>query len=126
MAFTDSAGRYLLLKRSPEKYPEVLDPWDIIGGRIEVGTPLFANLQREVKEETDLELREPPRLVAAQDILKSAEKHVVRLTYTGPVPSGEIRLDEDHGEYRWFTKEELLALDTLDEFFRSLLEQELI
>ncbi len=48
----NSAGKYLLLRRNPEKYPEVGATWDIVGGRIDPGTPLFENLKREVYEET--------------------------------------------------------------------------
>ena len=116
----NSEGKYLLLKRSKEKYPEVKNPWDIIGGRIDPGTSLFENLKREVKEETSLDLEKEPRLVAAQDILKVANRHVIRLTYTGNI-EGEPTIDEDHSEYKWFDADELRNLDGLDEFFKKLL-----
>jgi len=116
----NSEGKYLLLKRSKEKYPEVKNPWDIIGGRIDPGTSLFENLKREIKEETSLDLEEEPRLVAAQDILKVADRHVIRLTYTGNI-EGEPTIDEDHSEYKWFDADELRNLDGLDEFFEKLL-----
>jgi len=114
-------GKYLLLKRSPEKYPEVKNSWDIVGGRIDPGDTLFNNLKREVKEETQLDLEKEPKLVAAQDILKVADRHVIRLTYIGEI-DGEPKLDEDHSEYRWFTAEELKSLEGLDDFFEELLD----
>ena len=117
----NSEGKYLLLKRSPEKYPEVENPWDIVGGRIDPGISLFENLKREVKEETSLSLEKEPRLVAAQDILKVADRHVIRLTYIGDI-EGEPTLDEDHSEYKWFTVDELRGLDGLDDFFEELLD----
>ncbi|HEA84446.1 MAG TPA: NUDIX hydrolase, partial [Candidatus Wildermuthbacteria bacterium] len=48
-------GKYLLVRRSPEKYPEIeaKNSWGIVGGRIIPGSPLFENLKREVKEETE-------------------------------------------------------------------------
>ena len=116
----NSEGKYLLLKRSPEKYPEVDNPWDIIGGRIDPGVSLFENLKREVKEETSLDLEKEPRLVAAQDILKVANRHVIRLTYTGNI-EGEPTIDEDHSEYKWLDADELRDLNGLDEFFKKLL-----
>ncbi|MBI2514882.1 NUDIX domain-containing protein [Candidatus Wolfebacteria bacterium] len=115
-------GRYLLLRRSPAKYPDVAktELWDIPGGRIEAGKTLFDNLKREVKEEVNLELVREPKLVAAQDILRSPEKHVVRLTYAGEI-EGEPRLDNDHTEFGWFTLDQLKNLDNLDDYFGELL-----
>jgi 8-oxo-dGTP diphosphatase len=116
-------GKYLLLRKSPEKYPEVGAKWDIVGGRIVPGTPLIENLKREVYEETKLDLTETPTLVAAQDILRVHGRHVVRLTYAGTI-DGEPQLDEEHLEHRWFTREELknLAEDELDMYFKELLD----
>ena len=75
-------GKYLLIHRSAEKYPEVKDAWDIVGGRINLGTSLMENLSREVFEETKLKIVGEPKLIAAQDILKT-QRHIVRLTYVG-------------------------------------------
>lgn len=115
-------GKFLLLRRSKEKYPEVGSVWDIVGGRINPGVPLIDNLRREIAEETKLELQEVPRLVAAQDILKVPGRHVVRLTYVGSV-EGQPVLDSDHDEYRWFSGDELkdFKAGKLDEFFSELI-----
>lgn len=114
-------GKYLVLKRSKEKYPDVLDPWDIIGGRINPGTPLLENLSREVMEETGMTLDGTPRVVAAQDILRGNGRHVVRVTYVGQA-TGDVRLDSDHTDYRWCTRAELEQLgDALDQYFRAVL-----
>jgi len=120
----NSEGKYLLLRKSPEKYPEVGPKWDIVGGRIEPGAPLMENLKREVHEETKLDLTETPTLIAAQDILRVPGRHVVRLTYTGTI-EGEPQLDEEHLEHRWFTMEELKKLgeDELDMYFKELLDK---
>lgn len=126
VALKNREGKYLLLKRSPEKYPEVHrfgDVWDIVGGRIEIGTPLLENLKREVKEETGFELQSEPQLIAAQDILRLAEKHVVRLTYVAEV-DGTPQLDEDHSEFGWFTIEEMKHMKDLDIYFTEVLKNE--
>ncbi len=119
-------GKFLLLKRNREKYPEIptLDLWDIVGGRIEIGTPLLDNLRREVKEEIGLELTDSPKLIAAQDILRLSEKHVVRLTYTANI-DGEPNLDEDHVDFGWFTMEEIKKIKDLDIYFGELLKNEI-
>lgn len=119
----NSDGEYLLLHRSPKKYPEVDNPWDIPGGRIEAGVPLLENLKREVKEETGLNLQKEPRLVSAQDILRISGRHVVRLTYVGEI-NGQVELNrnrEEHNDFKWFTLEELKKLTNLDPYFKDLL-----
>ena len=118
-------GKYLLLERSREKYPEVHkfgDIWDIVGGRIDTGQTLLENLKREVKEEVGLDLKDKPKLIAAQDIMRFPSKHVVRLTYTANI-EGEPRLDKDHTGYKWLTMEELKNLKELDIYFKELLEK---
>jgi 8-oxo-dGTP diphosphatase len=118
-------GKYLVVCRSPIKYPEVGAKWDIVGGRIDIGTPLFENLKREVKEETGLEIKGEPKLLYAQDILRVPGKHIVRLTYVG-YADGEVVLSEEHGEYRWLTKEELNILEPMDSYFKEVIEKNLI
>ncbi|MDO8581840.1 MAG: NUDIX domain-containing protein [bacterium] len=114
-------GKYLIIRRNPVKYPEAPNRWDIVGGRINVGTSLFENLKREIKEETNLDLVEEPRLVAAQDILRVPGRHVVRLTYVGRI-DGEPKLDmEENIEYKWATLDEIHAIVDMDIYFKELL-----
>lgn len=114
-------GKYLLLRRSLEKYPDIKGRWDIVGGRIETGETLVENLKREVLEETGLKLVGAPKLLAAQDILRKAGYHVVRLTYTGEA-SGEVLLDKSENDiYKWYSREELLELEDVDMYFKELL-----
>ena len=128
VALKNPEGKFLLLKRNPEKYPEMKqfgDLWDIVGGRIEIGTPLLENLKREVREETGLELTNEPKLIAAQDILRLSEKHVVRLTYVANI-EGTPQLDGDHSEYGWFTVGQMKNMKDLDIYFGELLKNEII
>jgi ADP-ribose pyrophosphatase YjhB (NUDIX family) len=112
-------GKYLLVRRSLEKYPEVTGRWDIVGGRIKPGTPLLENLQREVKEETGLEITGNPTLIAAQDIFKN-NRHIVRLSYVGD-SFGDVQLDQSENDmYEWYTWDELIAKDDLDVYFQEL------
>lgn len=119
-------GKFLLLQRNLEKYPEIKknDSLDIVGGRIQIGTPLLENLKREIFEETKLTLIEEPKLICAQDILRP-DKHVVRLTYVGQI-EGEPVLDEDHSSYLWLTKEEIKTQEGLDQYFKEVFNKFLI
>ena len=123
----NSEGKYLLLMRSAEKYPEAPPKWDIVGGRIEPGVPLLENLKREVKEETDLDLEKDIQLVAAQDILRIPGRHVVRLTYIGEA-DGNPKISEEHTDFKWFTIEEIKSFnDTeIDRYFKEVLDKGLI
>lgn len=114
------SGKYLLLKRSAKKYPEVNNLWDIAGGRIDPGIPLLDNLKREVQEETKLQLTSEPQLIAAQDILKNTDRHIVRLTYVCEA-TGEPVLSTEHDEYKWLTLEEIENLKGVDSYFKKIL-----
>lgn len=116
-------GKILLLHRNWNKYPEVKkdNSWDIVGGRIEIGTPLLENLKREVFEETKLSLVKDPKFICAQDVLR-ADKHVVRITYLGQI-EGEPQLDQDHDDYKWLTKEEIKNTPGIDQYFMEVFEK---
>jgi len=123
----NNQAKYLLVRRNPKKYPEVGPKWDIVGGRINAGSPLLENLQREIKEEVGFIYTGNPRLVAAQDILKVPGKHVVRLTFLGEL-DGEPKIDEEHLEAKWFSVKEIEKIDSnlLDGFFHALLTEKVI
>lgn len=119
----NSEGMYLLLKRSKLAYPEIDNPWDIIGGRIHPGTPLFENLQRELFEETKLKFVGIPQLVAAQDILRIPQKHVVRLTYFGKVEGNVILNYKEHELFQWLQFAKIQTITGLDMYVKQLLPQ---
>ena len=120
-------GKYLLVRRNLEKYKNVKGEWDIVGGRINPGDTLMKNLEREVEEETKLEISSAPRLICAQDIIPNEEKHVVRLTYLGQTEGGEPDLDTDENvEYEWLTLDEMEQKDGLDIYVKEILEKGLL
>ena len=118
-------GKYLILRRSENKYPEVGSKWDIAGGRINIGETLIDNLKREVVEETKLEIISEPKLIYAQDILKIEGKHIVRLTYIGN-SNGEVILSEEHDEYKWVTLFELENMEPMDKYVKEIISKKLI
>lgn len=119
-------GKYLLLKRSPEKYKYARGSWDIVGGRINPGLKLMDNLRREVKEETALEITSEPKLICAQDIILGSERHIVRLSYVGET-DGEPMLDTSENiEYKWLTLEEMGNQEDLDIYVDEILKKNLL
>ncbi|MEK7170065.1 MAG: NUDIX hydrolase [Patescibacteria group bacterium] len=118
-------GNYLLLKRSPVRYPNIKNLWDIPGGRIIPGTTISENVKREVFEETGLPIDGELKLVGVQDIIRLPEKHIVRLTFSATT-SGAPVLNEEHLEFKWVTLKEMKELRELDEFTREILEKKYI
>ena len=106
----DEQGRFLLLRRSQPYEGESEPRWDIPGGRINVGEPILQALAREIKEETGLTMQGEPRIVYAQDILRVAGRHVVRLTFeTGA--EGEVALDpKEHSAHQWVSLEKIQGI----------------
>lgn len=117
----NSEGKFLLIRRNEEKYSS--QKWDIPGGRINPGTSLGENLAREVMEETGLTLLGEPKIIGAQDIFASPERHVVRITYLGTA-DGTPKLSDEHTEYTWVTWSELKAMpvEELDRYVKALME----
>ena len=119
-------GKYLLVKRSSEKYKTVSGNWDIVGGRINPGSKLIDNLRREVMEETRLAISSEPILIAAQDIIPNPEKHVVRLSYIGKT-SGEPTLDTSENiEHKWLSVEEIGKMEDLDIYVAEIIQKGLL
>ena len=120
-------GEILLLRRNPEKYPEIGPKWDVAGGRIDIGSPLLENLKREVMEETGLEIASEPKLVYGQDIMgveRFPGRHIVRLTYIAKAFGEAVTCDESL-EYKWFSMEEIKNLpdEELDQYLKEVLEK---
>lgn len=118
----NAEGKYLLLQRSVSKYPEIPNRWDIVGGRIEVGTPLLDNLTREVFEETGMKISSEPKLIAAQDILRTPDRHVVRLTYIAETYDKKPMLSDENDDFGWYTVAEMRALIGVDIYAKEIID----
>lgn len=70
-------------------------------------------------EETGLEIKNELKLITVQDIIKE-DKHVVRLTYAG-FGDGEVKLSEEHSDYKWLNFEDLLELEPIDSYLKKVL-----
>lgn len=115
-------GKYLLVKRNVETYPTVSGEWDIVGGRIDPGETLIKNLEREVAEETQLQITSTPRLIAAQDIIIGDEKHVVRLSYVGETDGDPVLDTNENVAHEWLTLDEIRNKEGLDTYVREVVD----
>lgn len=114
-------GKYLLVKRSSEKYKGTNGSWDIVGGRIDPGSKLIDNLRREIREETQLEITSEPILICAQDIIPNDERHIVRLSYVGDADGEPILDTTENIEYKWLTIDEIKDQEDLDVYVAEIL-----
>jgi 8-oxo-dGTP diphosphatase len=112
-------NRVLLVKRA---HPPLQAQWSIPGGVLEVGELVREAAVREAREETGL-IVEPGDLLGVYDrVLRDAEHHVqyhyVLIDFLCRRVGGELLAASDAAEVRWFTREELpalnLAADTQD------------
>jgi 8-oxo-dGTP diphosphatase len=116
---TGNGARVVLVKRA---HPPLEGKWSIPGGVLEVGELVREAAIREAREETGL-IVEPGELLGVYDrILRNAEGrvqyHYVLIDFLCRVVGGELHAAGDAADARWFTREELPALqlaeDTLD------------
>ena len=85
------AGKVLLGKRTGS---HGADTWALPGGHIEYGESPVDTIQREVAEETGLEVRNIKKLNFTNDIFAEEQKHYITLFYTAESHSGEPQLLE--------------------------------
>ena len=108
---TDKGDMFLLLKRSDNAkiYPGI---WQMITGTIESHEHTKETLLRELEEETGLK---PVKLYSIPRVntfyLAISDKICMSPVFLALVDTDEIRISEEHSEYRWASYE--LARDII-------------
>ncbi|MEJ5357673.1 MAG: NUDIX domain-containing protein [Desulfobacterales bacterium] len=117
-------GAVLLVKRA---FPPSAGVWAIPGGGVLLGETLREAAEREIREETGVEIRalEP---VAAFDVIEKDDAGRVRFHYvivdlSAEWVSGEPRAASDAADARWVAAEEMDALPVSRRTRRLLLER---
>lgn len=112
-AILDENGRVLLTRRTDN------GQWCLPGGRMESGESAAEACEREVFEETGLNVRvkrlvgiysHPDQLVVYPDGNKA---HVVALHFEAEITGGELGLSNETIDFGYFTLEEIEALEML-------------
>lgn len=99
--------KVLIAKRSTGD-EKVLGKWEFPGGKVESDETEKHAIEREIKEEFDLEIRANKFLV--NNICKYPSKVIDLRLYNCDFISGEFKLN-DHSEYRWVEPDKLLDYD---------------
>ena len=112
-AILDEDGRILLTRRTDN------GQWCLPGGRMDSGESAAEACEREVFEETGLNVRvkrlvgvysHPDKLVVYPDGNKA---HVVALHFEADITGGEIGLSNETTDFGYFTLEEIEGLEML-------------
>ena len=96
-AVVRDGGKILLLRRADRGFDAGL--WEFPGGKIETGEELVAALEREVREETGLEVS-VGRPFATWHFVKEPF-WVTGVTFVCDRISGEVALSREHSEHAW-------------------------
>ncbi len=94
----DQSDRVLFLKRA-DNLEKFAGEWDLPGGHLKEGESLPMGLNREVLEETGLELRKPVFLSNIDNL------HFFYAMYD----SQPIKISHEHTDYKFFEKKDLNA-----------------
>lgn len=100
-------NKYLIAKRSSGD-PNVLGKWEFPGGKVEEHETEKEAVEREIKEEFELEIEANEFII--NNICQYPSKTVDLRLYECNYISGQIILN-DHSEYKWVKLEELLDYD---------------
>lgn len=100
-------NRVLLIRRAREP---LKGEWSIPGGLVELGEDLAGAVQRELKEETGLDV-EPREVIAAFDRIfregRRVKYHYVIVDYVCRLKGGRLRPASDVLDARWVRREDL-------------------
>jgi 8-oxo-dGTP diphosphatase len=116
-------GRALLVKRA---HPPIEGQWSIPGGALEIGELVREAAVREAQEETGLIVEVGELLGVFDRVLRSPEQrvqyHYVLIDFLCKPVGGELCAATDAAEVRWFTCEELPALNLADDTHEVILK----
>lgn len=104
-------GKILLLKRSNEKDFSA-GIWEYITGRLNQFEEPSEGLRREIKEEAGIEVEviKPFSIFHIFRGEKIAENELIGIMYWCKTDSEEIKISEEHSEYKWVTADEALKI----------------
>lgn len=122
----DEKGRILLVKHRPQRGGFWKGKWICPGGKLELGESIGEGIKREVKEETNLEIKLVTRLTPFERIVKSDNRvklHVIYIDYIARKVKGRLKPESDVGEARWVSREEIRKIwEELHEDTKRLLK----
>jgi len=99
--------RVVLIRRGREP---LKGEWSIPGGLLELGEELAAGVQRELKEETGLDIEPLERILVFDRIMRDGERvkyHYVIIDYLCRRIAGQLQPGSDVVDARWVRREDM-------------------
>lgn len=105
----DKKGLFLALKRSANSFSRPND-WDLAGGNVLFGETHEESLRKEIREESNLEVENliPAQVVTSYD--KEKEIYYLFIGFYCKARNFEVKISDEHSEFRWVTKDEFIGL----------------
>lgn len=107
----NEAGEILLIKQRKKKK----DYWLLPGGGIEFGESAITALERELKEEINIEIENPVFLLLNENIDPQGQRHLIQLIFTGTIKQGMepaiSKKEQNILEFKYVSIQELEGLE---------------
>jgi ADP-ribose pyrophosphatase YjhB (NUDIX family) len=111
-AIIERSNKFLLVKEAKTETGED-GQWNHPAGWIEVGEDPIDAIRREVKEEIGYDF-EPTHVLGVYSLVKKdviPTMHPIKIIFTGEITGEQDALADDVSEMKWFTPEEIEAMD---------------
>lgn len=121
----DEEGNVLAIRRISTGPAHRLDKWDLPGGSVDLEDlkneeePTIEAIKREISEETGLKVTDLERIYIRSWVSERSVGKILGIAFgykcrvAGVKP--QVKLSEEHYDYRWERKEEILKLDFGDD-----------
>ncbi len=109
-------GKILLLRESAEHDTNTkAGKYQFPGGRIDPGEPFFEGLQREVTEETGLEIEMGDPLYIGEwfPVIKGVPHHIVAMFLICNPKTTDVTISEEHDAFEWVDREMAKTIDIM-------------
>lgn len=111
-------GEVLLIRES-QKYEggTQIGLYDFPGGKIEIGETFQEALKREAIEEigVDIEIGEPFHVGEWRPVVRGEQVQIIGIFFKCKALDSNIKLSNDHDDYKWVTIKEALSLPLMKE-----------
>ena len=108
----EKGGKFLCIRRaSDDSYSGI---WEFPSGTLEEGETLEQCARRELLEESGLTAGDLKHIGKGSRRLLGGDVTIVQYFYTDKF-SGKVRLSDEHSDFKWFTKGQILNMEKLSE-----------